>query len=27
VLLSGNVQSKHVAAGDIFQTTILWENL
>jgi len=25
VLLSGNVQSEHVAAGEIFQTTILWE--
>jgi len=26
VLLSGNIQSKHVAAGEIFQTTILSEH-
>ena len=27
VLLSGNVQSEHVAAGEMVQTTILAENL
>ena len=27
VLLSGNIQSEHVAAGDRFQTTILSEPL
>jgi len=26
VLLSGNVQSEHVAAGETFQTTILLEH-
>jgi len=26
VLLSGNVQSEHVAAGEMVQTTILAEN-
>jgi len=27
VLLSGNVQSEHVAAGESVQTTILWKSL